>query len=72
MGEHKGIGFQTPNVRYLDPQNIPSKHQTSGGMAGRLGYRQKDCGDCMDPEDRIGVDTIAWGILRLSGLAKCV
>ena len=22
---------------FLDPKNIPSKHQTSGGMTGRLG-----------------------------------
>ena len=32
------LGFQTPGFwRYLDPKNIPSKHQTSGGMTGRLG-----------------------------------
>ena len=24
--------------KYLDPKNIPSKHQTSGGMTGCLGY----------------------------------
>ncbi len=26
-----------PEVRYLDPKNIPIKHQTSGGMTGCLG-----------------------------------
>ena len=33
------LDIQTPKLRrYLDPQNIPIKDQTSGGMTGCLGF----------------------------------
>ena len=41
MASTSTLSFQTRCEEvWLDPKNIPSKHQTSGGMTGRLGQHQ--------------------------------